>query len=376
MAEDIKESIFYAPDLKPDRHYESDAEFLKRAKKDDYVSPEPDYSKTRIIENLKKTMTQMEELLENIDDVAHLAPSVQKLRKRLEVAFPKGYVVPPKEVEPIRTEAEEAIKEEGGPIYTPEETGYTPDSIFEPGEDGIELSIIEPRSILNIAIASYARDTVDLQKYYVDSMQAILQSYYNQMLTIAAECGLTDYSILEKPVYAEKISAPFNLTHLKDFIARSQISRQQKTKYFKKTHNTDQTMVHMRRWHSAEKERERYYSEDYESADSLLAHESNELLMTSRRMYDKQYQQAFYDMYKYLDSSVSIAHDILSMNVNEAKAKGFLIKNGVNVINAIAKETKRQYLDKTVATGSNVVNSSEKKEDEKKDSSSETKPEQ
>lgn len=249
MSEENKDNLLYRPELAPDRHYESDGIFKDTS--GNVVSADIP-TKTDIINELKDTMTQMSDLLDNgLPDIAHIARTVDKLKQRLEVAFPDGYKVPEKENVPIKPEEIDKIVEETETktkIYTPEEAGYTPTSIFNPNDKGIEVEVVEPRSILNIAIASYARDTVDLQKYYVDSMQTVLQSYYNQMLATAAETGLADFSLFEKKVNPEKITVPSSdLRHLKDYIARSQNGRLQKASYFKKTHNVDQTMIHMRR---------------------------------------------------------------------------------------------------------------------------------
>lgn len=109
---------------------------------------------------------------------------------------------------------------------------------------------------------------------------------------------------------------------------------------FKKTHNVDNTLIHMRTWHAAEQERERYYTENYGDSDTFLNSQSNALLRECRSSYDKNYTNALYNMYKYLNSSALLIGDILTMTSKEAQAKGKLIKEGVDIF--VSKETAKQ----------------------------------
>jgi hypothetical protein len=89
--------------------------------------------------------------------------------------------------------------------------------------------------------------------------------------------------------------------------------------------------MHLRAWHAAEAQRERYYSEKYKDSANYTESHSNALLRESRALYDSAYSSALYNMYKYLNSSVMIVNDVLNMTVKEAQAKAMLLKSGVNI---------------------------------------------
>lgn len=337
------DNIFYRPHLEPERTYLSDAQ-MDRARTE-YLPNVP--SKPDRVKELIKQMGMLKKTLEsNTNPLRHMAPVTDKLLQRLKVAFPGGEPPNPQPVIEVIPPIDETLTSiEIERFKATVEIENEECTVVFPQDPGIEVTVTQPDTTLNVAIASYARDSIDLPEYYLNSMRGVLQRYYNQMLTIAAGCGLPNYTYLTKELDMDKlnVSNP-NDQHLKDYITRSQVLRQQKASLFKKTHNADQTMVVMRRWHAAEKERERYYSESYGDSSSFLGHESNELLRKSRQTYDEAYQQSTYNMYKYLDSSVTICGDILGMATEEAKAKGQLLKNGVDVLSAIKPETIKETL--------------------------------
>lgn len=250
------------------------------------------------------------------------------------------------EVEPEEPTYHKDTVREPGTIIIPEQEPHvnvgsnviteTPDiegtpTSFVPTTN-ITLSVETPKTLVQIAQESYKKDQIDLQKFYLEKMRMALQRYFHHLLSLTAELSLTDPDMLTKKYdgkYVTGISA--NLQHLHDTIIRSQIQRLQKARVFKKIANTDQTVTHMRAWHAAEKERERYYEEAYGNSDTFVNSESNALLRQARSDYDAAYKLSLYNMYKYLDSSVKVTEDILDHTLTEAKAKAKLIKEGVDI---------------------------------------------
>lgn len=201
-----------------------------------------------------------------------------------------------------------------------------------PSPTNITINLVAPRTLVQIARDSYNDDTIELHKYYIQRLQTVLQHYFQQMMTIMQEANVSNITDLTQEFDGDKVvvSNPM-LAHLRDAIVRSQIGRTQKERMAQKMHSTDNTLVHMRAWHAAEKERERYYDETYGDSGNFLDSSSNELLRKSRSAYDKQYSQSLYNMYKYLNSSVISTGEALDMMVDEAKAKGKLMKEGVDI---------------------------------------------
>lgn len=330
MEDQDKDRLLYHPDLHPEREYRSNAEFAHDTEITHPNPPDvPDQAKTIVddFEELKEVMKAAPK------EIQMITPTIDKLIQRNKIFFPKGY-----------TGKEPEAQKEVVPGQ-PKKITFINDDILEkkysftslpnlfPKPTNIAIDIVKPRSIVNIAIDRYRKDTIDLQKYYLTRLQTALQNYFHQILMVMAETSIPNTDLLTMKFDGEAVKIPEgqNLEHLRDFICRSQVVRDQKSRFFKKTHNVDQTVMHMRKWHAAEAERERYYSEQYGGSASYLDSEANALLRESRSTYDKRYAQSLYDMYKYLNSSVIMVSDILDMSLKEAKAKGALIKAGVDV---------------------------------------------
>lgn len=210
-----------------------------------------------------------------------------------------------------------------------------------PGPTKIKVDLVEPRSLVDIAQGNYNEDRINLHEYYIQRLQTVLQHYFQQMITIMQDSGVSDLDALTQDFDGEKVKIPnSNLAHLRDHIIRSQIQRTQKARLMQKTHNVDNTLMHMRAWQASATARARYYSEQYLDSGAFLDSANNELLRKSRSSYDTAYSQSLYDLYKYLNSSVVGINDVLKLTLDEAKAKGKLLKEGVDIYASRKKEIK------------------------------------
>ena len=202
-----------------------------------------------------------------------------------------------------------------------------------PKKTRVNLQIGIPKTLVQLIQDKYRRDTLRLDKYYLQQLQLVLQRYFQQMLMAMAETGMEDITDLTKNFEGTQVKVPSGqgLEHLKDHIVRSQMIRDHKTRLFRKTHSVDNTLKHMRAWHVAEKQRERYYKEKYKDSSTYTQSHSNALLREARSSYDKAYSASLYSMYKYLNSSILLVNDILDMTIKEGQAKAMLVQNGVDI---------------------------------------------
>ena len=205
-------------------------------------------------------------------------------------------------------------------------------SLF-PSAPPVNIKLEIPRTLVQLIQDDYNRDQIELGQYYTHQIRIIMQKYFQQMLTAMADCGLSDMNDLTDDFDGDYVKVPKgkNLEHLRDGVVRSQIIRNQKIRLFKKTHSVDNTLMHLRSWHAAEQQRERYYQEKYGDSGTYIDSHSNALLREARADYDSAYKSSLYDMYKYLNSSAVNLGDILNMTVKEAQAKGAMLKAGVDI---------------------------------------------
>ena len=370
MADEKKDQVLYRPDLEPERHYLSDDIFQKSKVPNVPISEEdipdieetteeediPDIEETTEEEELKKargikqnatsTSTsvvpqklkqEFEEVKELIpllpEEVHFVEPTIDKIITRIDVQWPTGEYT---EKVPIEYVPKNEIPEEINYIgHIPQENNpYLQDlpDLF-PKPANVVIALETPKTLVDIVKETYAKDQVELETYYLQQLQIIMQKYFQQMLMIVADAGAMSIDDLTQDFDGDEVQVPDGqgLEHLRDFVVRSQISRDQMSRLFKKTHSVDKTMMHLRSWHAAELQRERYYGEKYKDSTSYCDSHSNSLLREARSGYNSAYSSAFYDMFKYLNSSTILTSDILNATVKEAQAKAELMKNGVDI---------------------------------------------
>lgn len=327
-----KDNLLYKPALKPKRDYLSDAEFTH---KDQPLAPLPsdvDDTPAQIVEQFEELEGIMNDLPE---DLQFLKKTIEKLKKRVNVVWPRGYQPeePPIEYKPVTPKKFPDGVNHVGHINKEDNPSLADLPSLFPKKTRVNLQIGIPKTLVQLIQDKYRRDTLRLDKYYLQQLQLVLQRYFQQMLMAMAETGMEDITDLTKNFEGTQVKVPSGqgLEHLKDHIVRSQMIRDHKTRLFRKTHSVDNTLKHMRAWHVAEKQRERYYKEKYKDSSTYTQSHSNALLREARSSYDKAYSASLYSMYKYLNSSILLVNDILDMTIKEGQAKAMLVQNGVDI---------------------------------------------
>lgn len=369
-----KENLLYRPELAPEKYYRSEAEFKRDGKGIPNLPPGEEILDERpyeiqedteeiinLIKKLPKEIWFWQKSVEKIRDRARIVwPPEKRPRPPIHIPGKKPPIIPdtPDEERPfipgsnIPKETESKIlppnkKKKNIPSvkdrykgekhigHIPQENNpflvNMPD-LF-PSTLPIQLVLETPKTLVQIIKDGYNKDQIQLEQNYLQQLQLIMQRYFQQMITTMSDCGLSDISQLTEDFDGNYVKIPpgQGLEHLRDEIVRSQIVRNQKARMFKKTHKVDNTLQHLRSWHAAEQQRERYYGEKYKDSGSYVESHSNAILRKVRRDYDKGYSAALYDMYRYLNSSALLTNDILEMTAREAQAKAMLLKAGVNI---------------------------------------------
>lgn len=329
-----EKNILYRPDIAPDLRYDS------RKSPDDHnlfdTVEEP--GKTPLYDpiEISNDLYELSEILQLPaipEGIRPLGKTLEKLAMRIAIAFPEGNPIFEREPE-IQTVTTEKLDDDR---TSPKVEIINGEAVVIPAIFSeiptITMNFEKPRTLVEIVQDDYEQDELQLNAYYAQKLQSCLQKYFQQMITIKMECNLDSIDDLLRTFEGEQVGelADPDLKHLKDFITRSQIGREQTINLLNKTHSVDNTMLHLRSWHVAAKQRERYYEENYGDSETFLDSHSNTILRESRSEYDSKYREAYYSMYKYLESSATLTNEVLESQTKEAQAKGKLLEAGVNV---------------------------------------------
>lgn len=344
-----EKELLYRPSFGPDNEYDSDATF--RREPDEYdrssIYDEEQREPSDIIQDFK----QVKDLLpEDVGFIGNVI--IDKLIARLHNKFPKGKK--PKPDEPVFENPKEIPIVDVNFIPEVEESNIIPSLFSNPKT--INLRVEMPKTLVQLIQDDYNKDIIQLQEDYLERLQMIMRQYYQQMLMLVADSGVESIKNLIQEFDGDAVVVPpgNSLEHCRDYIVKSQITRKQKTRLFKKTHTVEETVMHLRAWHAAEAQRERYYSEEYKDSSEYTESHSNALLREERANYDQRYKNALYNTYKYLNSSSLVLNDILDSSVKEAQAKAMLIKNGVDIYatnSLFVKVTNDTIADDVTETG-------------------------
>jgi cell wall-associated NlpC family hydrolase len=328
--------LFYRPDLKPKRDYMSDAEI-----------DSSEVVGTGGEETPEGSSSDLDELKEKIDDIIDIIgilpedmqkamlPSLRRIRRNI-------YDITPPSTGPGDSGGDDGTPDTGGII--PVDQGKVPEPggrkipSFLPKNRAVPIEIVPPKPLKVVMEDTFSIDKTEIYKDFINKLRLVIEKYMRELLYIAEAGGFPSYKDLFYDYSVSSKDLPDNLKHVGDEIIRSQIERSQKSKFFQKIYNIDQTIYHLRSNKISHELRRRYYEENYGKSQSYLETNSNDILRGSRLQYDKKYQQNMYNFYKYLNSSVILVDEVLQTFVKESKGKALLNKEGVDIYKGVREE--------------------------------------
>ena len=195
--------------------------------------------------------------------------------------------------------------------------GEVPDNPFDiEKEDGfINIKIEEVPKDIELEV-EYISDLTDIIKDYLEKYNAVYDTYINGALSFYSLSNHKDIKNIE----TKDLTKNTNLSHVSDFVTKSNISVKQKVRLANKMFDLDETIFHIRATKVANELRKRYYSNEKLEDKNILTKGANDLLKESRIISQKKYEENFYALYKYLNSSVIIFNECIGAVVKQKRA--------------------------------------------------------
>ena len=202
--------------------------------------------------------------------------------------------------------------------------GDVPDDLFDRVDD-VYIDIIDPVSDpAKIIKDSYYVNFLDIYEDYLNKVKIALTNYIFTTIQTVSQ-GLKDTSELID--YATIDLNNKNLSHLSDYIVKSDIIVGQTLRLHRKMFNVDETILHIKNIRLSKEQAIRYNSIPEMKQETYLDVDSNVLLKESIRVAEKKYEENFYALYKYLNSSVILLDESLKTIIKQDKAKIIINKN-------------------------------------------------
>ena len=195
--------------------------------------------------------------------------------------------------------------------------GEVPDNPFDiEKEDGfINIKIEEVPKDIELEV-EYISDLTDIIKDYLEKYNAVYDNYINGALSFYSLSNHKDIKNIE----TKDLIKNTNLSHVSDFVTKSNILVEQKVRLANKMFDLDETIFHIRATKVANELRKRYYSNEKMEDKDILTKGANDLLKESRIISQKKYEENFYALYKYLNSSVIIFNECIGAVVKQRRA--------------------------------------------------------
>ena len=176
------------------------------------------------------------------------------------------------------------------------------------------------------------QELIDVKELFMTDLRFLMTAFMNELLQLRKEVGFHKLDDVLKHFDGDavKVTDP-QLFPLRDLIIRSQIERNQKARLFRKTHSIDQTIYHLRATKAANEQWARSLEAKIGLGDSMVDAAMDEMILKTRDEYHQRYRQSMYGLSKYLNGATPVLGSMLSAMAMEAKAKGKLLKSGVNI---------------------------------------------
>ena len=178
----------------------------------------------------------------------------------------------------------------------------------------------------------YTKNLADVIHHYTSKLKDLVCGFYMYRLSaITSIKDDFDASFLINEITSDNCSTKDELRHLMDSALRNEVVGSNKLHFSLNTFTLEGTLYHLKNFSAIHEMRMRYANikkaENNTMADSL----SNKILNGNREAYDKKYDLAYINLYKYLNGSLNILEDCMrTMETNMNSKETLLRKDGLN----------------------------------------------
>lgn len=165
----------------------------------------------------------------------------------------------------------------------------------------------------------YVEDLEDIIYDYSLKLWSVLESNLQSLLTyhsLSSQSNLVDITT--------KNLKDQNLSHMSDYLTKSSITLEQKMRLYSKMYTVDQTIFHFKSVKISNEQVKRYKENSRVPNRNVLSKISNSILKESVIVAEKKYEENFYALYKYLNSSVILLDECMNVSTKQKSALVFL----------------------------------------------------
>ena len=206
----------------------------------------------------------------------------------------------------------------------------TDDDLFRPATNRrIEYEVIDEVEKMKM---EYIKNLAEVIHHYTSNLKdLILEFFMNKMSALCSATDAQDVSFIVNEITENNCSTSDQLRHLMDSALRNEVISTNKLHFSLNTFSLESTLYHLKNFNAVQELRLRYAKIEKLENNEMVDSTSNNILNGVRDMYDKKYDLAYINLYKYLNGSLNILEDCLRTMETSTKSKETLIrKDGLN----------------------------------------------
>ena len=217
------------------------------------------------------------------------------------------------------------------PGYNPSKPDYEPDNPDDkPIADDPNVIIIDPipSPTPTIVEDEFKKNLYDLIKYYMNRLNEVLGRYHRAFFSMINKKDLNDFFFIYNDIQISNKDIVSSYRHLLDNAIKSQNISNLKLDFYNSNFNFNQTLYQLKNFLAMYVFRKKYQSIPYSNGAAKSNSYSNKVLKSLRHEYSLKYDKAYENLYKYLDSSITITESIVSELIQNVFSKGILTEKG------------------------------------------------
>lgn len=172
----------------------------------------------------------------------------------------------------------------------------------------------------------YIKNLIDLFNDYLTGMHNALSNFWTSLVPAVLNKQSNEISMLVNNILLNSSDIKSESIHLLDSAIRNQITRSMKIDYFSNIYNAEETITHLKQFKAMYELRLRYANIKEKETVTKTDQMNNNILKGMQITYDKKYDVAYDNLFRYLKSSVDILNDTLQTWIIEIKSKQTLIE--------------------------------------------------
>ena len=206
----------------------------------------------------------------------------------------------------------------------------TDDDLFSPATDRrVEYETIDEIEKMDM---EYTKNLAEVIHHYTSNLLNIISNFYFHKLSALSSVKTEqDVAFIINDITSDNCSTSDQLRHLMDSALRNEVVGSNKLHFSLNTFSLESTLYHLKNFSAVQELRLRYAEIEKLENNEIVDSTSNNILNGIRTMYDKKYDLAYTNLYKYLNGSLNILEDCLKTLSTSTKSRETLIrKDGLN----------------------------------------------